>query len=239
MQHAYNVGGGQVCIKRYKMASAVVAGAPVIQGTEGGADTGIITSTTTSLANALGVVVDQGENNGEGGPNTTYSTTVRTVGSECVYGVIINPDSVWRALMVGSAANAAVRSTAVDVASTDGLTVKSAFDYNSPDMDGGVVWYTSGAYVGQSRKITSTAATAITVIHPFSGSADAVGDLFQAIDYFTATLGVTLSTNLLNVRVDIAATGGAAVVVDHELNGTGNSFLHIMLQDHVFAGQVT
>lgn len=238
MQLAYMLGGGSPVIKRYKMNSAVIAGAAVIRPTEGSTETGLLTSTATGMANAIGVVVDQGENN-NGGPNTVYSTTDRTVNTECVYGIVINPDAVWRMLMVGSAANAAVRSTAVDVASTDGLTVKSAFDYNSPDMDGGVVWYTSGAYVGQSRKITSTAATAITVIHPFSGASDAVGDTFQACDYSIGTLGVTTSTNLLNARVDIAATGAELVTVDHELNGTTDSFLHMMLEDHVFAGQVT
>jgi hypothetical protein len=238
MQHAYSLGGGTIVIKRYKVNSAVAAGVIVMRQAEGGAATGLITSTTTSAADAVGVVVDQGENNA-GGPNSVYSTTDRTVGSECVYGVIVNPDAVWRILMVGGAANEAVRSTAVNVASTDGLTVKSAFDYNSPDMDGGVVWYTSGAYVGQSRKITSTSSTAITVIHPFSGSADAVGDTFQAADYFTANLGITLSTDLLNARVDLAATGAELITVDTELNGTRDSYIHAMLEDHVFAGQAT
>jgi hypothetical protein len=43
-----------------------------------------------------------------------------------------------------------------------------------------------------------------------------------------------MSTNLLNVRGDIAATGAEARCVDLILNGRTNSSLELMISDHIF-----
>jgi hypothetical protein len=103
-------------------------------------------------------------------------------------------------------------------------------------MDEGTVWYNSGANGGASRKITSTTTTlTVTVIVPFA--ANRVGDNFMTIDYAQGQVtGVTMSTNLQNVRGEIAATGTTnAATVDLELNGTTDSYLHLVQLNHAFA----
>ncbi len=44
-----------------------------------------------------------------------------------------------------------------------------------------------------------------------------------------------MSTDLKNVRVDLAKTGADARIVDMELNGKDNSYLHLFLSDHILS----
>ena len=235
MQAAYGLSGGKLTIKKYKMAAAHAAGILVIRGAE--AATGLTTCTTTGAADTVGLTLDQGLNQGD--PITTYSTTQGD--PETIYSVCVNPDLVVRALLVGSAANAVMTLSTVTSAASNGLTAtstSSGLDYSSPSCDEGIIWYTSGGAASQSRWVTSVAATVVTVIVPFA--ANAVGDQFLVTPLqIGGVSAATFSTDLLNVRGDLAATGAAVAIVDHELNGAGNSYVHIMSADHVYAGVST
>jgi hypothetical protein len=47
---------------------------------------------------------------------------------------------------------------------------------------------------------------------------------------------VTLTTDLKDVRADIAVSTGATLTcVDLELNGTGDSYVHLIISDNVWA----
>jgi hypothetical protein len=229
MRFEYLLGGGAVTIKKYKMAAGHAAGIVVLVPAAGA--TGLSTSTTTSFADTVGVTMDAIL---AAGSPVAYSTTQGAV--EYLQSVIINPDAIFRALLVGSAANAALERRTVGTASSDGLTVVGTTgdtDPSSPDMDEGSVWYSSGANGGASRKITSTTTTlTVTVVMPFA--ANRVGDKYHTIDYTPGTKSVTMSTDLKNVRGDIAATGAAAYCVDLELLGAGNSEIDLSLNDHIF-----
>jgi hypothetical protein len=230
MQLGYLLNGGTPVIKKYKMAAGLAAGIIVLVPAAGA--TGLSTSTTTSWAASVGLTMDAILSAGQ---PVTYSTTQGAV--EYLQSVVINPDAVLRSLMVGSAANAAVELRTVGTASSNGLTAVGTAgetDPSSPDMDEGSVWYVSGANGGASRKITSTTTTlTVTVVMPFAGNK--IGDRFSTIGYTVGTVGgVTQSTNLLNTRVDIAATGAASVVVDLELKGNTDSYLHLVATDHAF-----
>lgn len=228
----YNtIGGSAPHYRRYKVAAAHAVGAPVIRTAAGA--TGVTIATTTSTANAIGVVQDNGADY-NAGVNIPYSTTQGDV--EAVYKVIINPDAIWRLLLnEGATDGTALTVRTVTTASSDGLVVTTGFDYSSPQMDEGTVWCTSGANVGQSRKITSTSTTAATVIMPFLNDT-VVGDTFQHAPYFVGNSPfVQLTSNLLNADNSIAVGSGAGFsVLDLELNGVSDSYVLAILIDHVF-----
>lgn len=239
MQFAHLLSGGTPVIKKYKAAAGHAAGIVLLQAAANA--TGVSTSTTTSWVNSIGLAMDGILKQGA---SVTYSTTQGA--DEYLQSVIINPDAVLRALMVGSAANASLENRTVGTASSNGLTVVGTTgdtDPSSPDMDEGTVWYNSGSNGGASRKITSTTTTlTVTVIMPFA--ANRVGDRYMTIPYSQGTSGtagaiLTLSTNLQNVRAELAPTGATAAVVDFELNGPSDSYLHVLQMDHIFAGQIT
>ena len=230
MRFAYTLGGGQPVVKKYKMAAGHARGIVVL--TAAANATGLSTSTTTSFADAVGVTMDAGPI--AVGNLATYSTTQGD--PEFLQSVLVNPDAVFQALMVGSAANAAIANNTIGTAASNGLTCVGTTgdqDPSSPSFDEGTVWYTTGSNASASRKITSvTTPLTTTVVMPFA--ANAVWDTYCIIDYTIGTIDVTTSTDLQNVRVDIAATGAEAVCVDLELNGRTNSYIHIKLHDHLF-----
>ena len=234
MQAAYGLSGGKLTVKKYKMAAAHAVGILVIRGAEGA--TGLTTSTTTGAADTVGVTLDQGIYQGN---TIAYSTTQGD--PEAVYSVCVNPDLVLRALLVGTAASGVMPTSIITTAASNGLTLTSttaAADFSSPDCDEGMVWYTSGGNANASRVVTGTAATVITVVMPFA--ANAVGDTFLVTPLQVAfTNQLTFSTNLQNVRGDLAPTGAVVATVDHELNGASNSYIHILSADHVFSGVST
>ena len=235
MEFAYTTSGGCAVIKKYKMAAGHAAGIIVVLAAANA--TGLSTSTTTSFADSVGLTLDADL---FAGAPITYSTVQNN--PEYIQSVVINPDAVLRALLVGSAANAALGNNTVGAASSNGLTAVGTAgdqDPSSPTMDEGTVWYTAGSNGGASRKITSvTTPLTTTVIMPFA--ANAVGDTYCLIPYFVGNqAGVTMSTNLQNVRGEIAATGAAAVCVDLDLLDRFSSKIHIMAQDSVFGGRPT
>ena len=235
MQFGYLLSGSAPVIKKYKSAAGHAAGILLTVSAAGA--TGVSTTTTTSWVDSVGLALD---GNVAQGANVSYSTTQNAV--EYLQSVIINPDAVLRALMVGSAVSAALENRTVGTASSNGLTVVGTTgdtDPSSPDMDEGTVWYTAGSNGGASRKITSTTTTlTVTVVMPFA--ANRIGDRYVTIPYSPGNkAGVTLTTDLLNVRCEIAATGATAVVVDLELKGNTDSYLQLLPMDSVFAGQIT
>jgi hypothetical protein len=232
MQYTYMLNGGCPVIKRYKTAASHLAG--IILLTPAGNATGVSVSTTTDWDNSVGLALDRSLS---AAAPIAYSTTQGD--PEPTQSVLISPSAVLRALLVGSATNAALEQRVVGTASSDGLTAVGTAgetDPNSPNMDEGTVWYNSGSNGGASRKITSTAnPLTVTVIVPFA--ANRVGDRFMTIDYSQGQVtGVTMSTNLLNVRGEMAATGSTnGATVDFELNGTTDSYLHLVQLNHAFA----
>lgn len=210
-------------IKRYKASAAYVRGIVMIKSAAN-ASGQMSTSTTTSTANGLGLLIDIA--NGRTGETLTYSTTQGA--DEAVYGVIVNPDAILRAQMVTGATGTAITGDTIVTASSNGLTFVGGTSVASPDMDEGIVWYTSGANVGKSRKITSTGATVTgTVLVPFA--ANAVGDTFCYAGINIGLQGVTLTTDLTKVRTDIAVSTGATLTcIDLELNGRTDSYAHFV-----------
>lgn len=225
MEYMGCLSGSTPVIKKYKASAAYVTGIVMIKSA-GGASGQMSTSTTTSIANALGLLLDQGMKSAAGGP-ITYSTTQGD--DEAVFGVIVNPDQILRAQMVTGATGTGITQDTIVTASSNGLTFVGGTSVASPDMDEGIVWYTSGANVGKSRKITSTGATVTgTVIVPFA--ANAVGDTFCYAGVNIGLQGVTLNTALTKVRADIAVSTGAGFsILDMELNGANDSFVHMTL----------
>lgn len=231
MTGAYAIGGGKLCIKKYKMSATTQDPGVLVLRSAADASGQITVSTTTGLADVVGLIVDTGVYQGN---VVEYSTTQGD--PEGIASVIINPDLVLRALLVGSAANAALTISTVTSAASNGLSAtstSSGLDYTNPDMNEGQIWYTRGAAASQSRKVTSTAATVVTVIVPFS--ANAVGDTFLTIGPSVGVQTGTLSTDLLNRRGDLAPASAALCDVDFELNGASSSYVHFVCTDHTFA----
>ena len=230
MKLGYLLSGGAPVIKKYKMAAGLAAGIIVLIPAANA--TGLSTSTTTSVADGVGLTMDAGQF--AFGDTVAYSTVQGEI--EHLQSVIINPDAVIEALLVGSATNAVLETRTVGTASSDGLTVVGTAgdtDPSNPDMDEGTVWYSVGGNGGASRKITSTTTTlTVTVIVPFA--ANRVGDRYHTVDYTPGTSGVTFSTNLQNVRGEIAATGATMRCVDLNLKGAGDTTIFLVNTDHAF-----
>lgn len=237
MEFAYDLVGGKAVIKRYHPAAAVVTvGKPFLKPAANG--TGLATSTTTSVADMVGVNVDtaayQAAQNADGTDNAA------------LMGVIINPLAVWRCKMSGGATeNTALSLQTVTTASTDGLTITTAAEWSSPEYDEGIVWGYDGPNAGVYRKLTSTSSTAGTVIQAFPRDT-VVGDNFLRAPYnFGGTTTVQLTTLLTQADASIAVgTGATFRVVDMLLrakdkDGRTNSFIYIQTSDSVFAAGIT
>lgn len=230
MTGAYAIGGGKLCVKKYKMSATTQDVGILMLRSASNAAGQITISSTGGLADAIGLMVD--------GPvfqGGAVDYSVVQGDPEAIASVIINPDLVLRALLVDTAANGAQTQGEITSAASNGLsatTTTGVADYTNPQHDEGLMWYTSGAAASQSRKITSTATTVLTVLVPFAGNA--VGDTFLATPSNVGLQTGTLSTDLLNFRADLAPTGAALSIVDFELNGATNSFIHFVTTDHTF-----
>lgn len=228
MQYMGCFAGSSPVIKRYKASATGYAVGILMLRSAANASGQMSTSTTTSTADALGLLIDTGD---KGGESVTYSTTQGA--DEAVYGVIVNPDAILRAQMVTGATGTSITGDTIVTASANGLTAVGGTSVASPDMDEGLLWYTTGANVGRSRKITSTSSVTATVIVPFA--ANAVGDTYCYAGLNVGLQGMTLTTDLKNVRADIAVSTGATLsALSFELNGTTNSFVHLIVGDNVF-----
>jgi hypothetical protein len=228
MQYAGNLSGSSPVIKKYKASAAMIAGIVVLRSASN-ASGQMSTSTTTSFADSLGLLLDNGL---ASGASVSYSTTQGA--DEAVWGVVVNPDQILRTQMVTGATGTSITADAVATAVSNGLTVVGGTSVASPDMDEGIIWFTSGANVGQSRKVTSTSTVTATVIVPFK-YASVVGDAFCYAGINIGLTGFTTTTDLTKARTDIAvSTGGSATCIELELNGTGDSYAHFVLGDQVW-----
>lgn len=233
MQYSGNISGSTPYIVRYKVSATGLAAGVIVCSAPDGSSGEIIVTAATATANQMGVVLDAA--NARTGETLTYSTTQGA--DEAAYSVIINPDQVLRALMVTGATGTSITQDTIATASSNGLTAVGGTSVASPDMDQGTLWYTSGANVGRSRKITSTSSVTATVIVPFA--ANVVGDTFLYAGISPGLQGITLTTSVQNARADIAvATGVNVTAIKMECNGSTDSFVHVVLTDHVFA-QIT
>jgi hypothetical protein len=221
--------GSSPVVKRYKAsATGYVAGLIVLRSAAN-ASGQMSTSTTTGAGDAIGVLLDVGDN---GGQSITYSTTQGA--DEAVFGVIVNPDAILRMQMVTGDTGTSITGDTIVTASSNGLTAVGGTSVASPDMDEGILWYTSGANVGRSRKITSTSSVTATVIVPFA--ANAVGDTYCYAGINIGLTGVTLTADLLKVRANVAVSTGAALTcLDLKLAGTTDSYADFLISDHVFS----
>lgn len=228
MQYLGNFSGSTPVIKKIKSSAAMIRGIVVLRSAAN-ASGQMSTSTTTDASNSIGLLIDNGNYLGD---VVNYSTTQGD--REAVWSVIVNPDQILRAQMVTGATGTAITGDTIVTASSNGLTAVGGTSVASPDMDEGILWYTSGANVGKSRKITSTSSVTATVIVPFA--ANAVGDTYAYAGVNIGLTGVTLTTDLTNVRTDIAiATGASLSCLDLELNGLSDSYIHLVLGDSVWA----
>jgi len=117
-------------IKKYKSSATTLI--PGILGIKSAANHSgqVSISTTTSVADTVGFILDNGE---KFGAATSYSTTQGAV--EGVISVIVNPDAILRAQMVTGATGTSVTADTVATAVTNGLTVVGGTSVASPDMD--------------------------------------------------------------------------------------------------------
>lgn len=233
MQYAYSLGGVNTPLIMKFQVNATLATANIPVLAPGAGNAGVQISTTTSLANVVGVTLD----------TATYVTAQQTDGTsaEREVSVIISPDAVWRAKMSGGATeNTALTQHTVSTASTDGLAITTGTAWDSATYDEGVTWGYTGANAGAKRKITSVSSTAGTVTVAFDQDT-AVGDIFLRAPYWPLDNGsktVQLSTLLTQADASIAVgTGGACRVIDLELrdasdSGTTNSFVLFIFDDH-------
>lgn len=232
MLEAGHLAGGAGVHRRYKIAATIAnAGIPAIAATDA---VGLRPATTTSFADSPGLILDTG----------TYSASQGATHAEGLVTVSVRPDLVIKALMSGGATEGtALTVLANTVASTDGLTITDA-DVGTADMVSGTVWGLSGANVGQSRVITThNSATDFAVTVAFLNDI-AVGDEFLFCPWSMVGTGgggidgvghVQATTLFTQANAAIASgTGGAAVVVDLELNGRTDSAVLFILQDHQF-----
>lgn len=229
MQVMGYMGGGSPMIVRFKVSATGMAPGVIACAAPDGSSGEMIVTAATATANQIGTLLDAA--NSKTGETLTYSTTQGA--EEAVYSVIVNPDQIIRGLMVTGATGTAITGDTIVTAASNGLTAVGSASVASPDMDQGTIWYTSGANVGRSRKITSTSSSTATVIVPFA--ANAVGDTYCYAGISKGLQGITLTTDVQKFRTDIAVATGVNVTCLHlELNGTRDSYAQVVLTDCVF-----
>lgn len=232
MNVAYILSGGAPVLKRYKIGVSVAAGVPVLERSAAG----VAVASTTAAGDAVGVSVDA----------STYTTTQAASMVEGVATVVINPDAILRAKMVGNAAGTSnVALTTNSVASSAGTTITittgDAAPNGTPDVTTlGTAYCVSGNNKGLSRLITSGGATTAVVTVPFPFTI-AVGDTFVLFPWSapgTSDQEATLTTDLTSVRTDAAVSGAVDIVVaDLEIDSElprSNSYLHLQLRDQIY-----
>lgn len=232
MLEAGHLCGGASLKKRYRIAATIAnAGIPAIAVTD---TVGIRPATTTSFADTPGLILD----------TATYSASQGATHAEGSVMVSVRPDLIVKALMcAGATEGTALTVLSNTAASTDGLTITDA-DVGTADMASGTVWCINGANRGQSRAIvTHNSAQDFVVTVAFLNDI-AVGDEFlfcpwsaygtgaSAIDGVGHVQATTLFTQANAIIA--SGTGGAAVVVDLELEGRTDSAVLFVFGDHQY-----
>lgn len=235
MEYAYMLNGGAPLFMKFQI-NETLANPGIVVLAPGANTAGVQISTTTSWANACGVTLD----------TATYVTAQQTDGSsaERLVSVIISPSALFRALMSGGAAEGtALTEYTISQATTDGLDVTdTSLTWTNPAWDEGSVFFTSGVNQGQLRKITVTGGSNEGTVSVAFDNDHGVGDKFIRMPWWfmdDTSDFVASTTNLYQADATIAVgTGGAAKVIDMELNGATDSFVIFNLSDHTL-GQTT
>ena len=232
MNYAWDEIGGQMILRDMKIsATFATAGILATVITDGLA--GIVVGLRTTVASQVGVTIDTG----------TYSTTQGAV--EGTVQVITNPYAVYRMLMVGDELDAQLSITTNSVVDTGGTIVTiTTGDVapNSPSMDEGTIVCVGGANLGQTRKITSVAATTATVTVPFLNDI-AVNDVFITVPWTpndVAGDNVNTSRTLANAEQDVAVGTGAdfrPLALEFDISSQANarqkSYVYANLVSHI------
>lgn len=238
MNFGYCLSGAAPRLKKYKVASTMIAGIPILNAASSAG--GLATSTTASAVNAVGVTQD----------GATFSATP-ALGAEGIITVMINPDAVWDCLLSGGAGTGTALITTTNSATSTTVVTISTNPAdpapNSPTMDEGTVFCIYGTNFGQSRKITSVGGSSATAAVAFYNTS-AVNDVFCLIPLppipDVAGNAVTLTTALTQLNMGTNATGAAMRLVELQLDYYGtrtsntayvsNTRAEMMLDDHVF-----
>ena len=237
MRLAYLLSGGAPHVKRYKIGSdCATLGMPIEAGIAGEAGVQKFADPTV-ITDAVGVNVD----------GDTFSTT-QGAGNEGVIGVIINPDAVYQARICTTATSGTQSQIITNSAASTGGTVVTITtgdqDPSGTSMDEGFAACIAGGNVGQIRKVTSVAATSVTVTVPFERTI-AVGDVFM-VGPWSPSPDVTgdqaqLTTDGIEVRNDIAQGTGAeirgveiGIDFSSQANARQRSYYYVLLDDHLF-----
>ncbi len=230
MDFARMLGGGTPEVMSFPIGDTHTT-AGVVTTAPGAGQAGMMVSTTTAMADAIGVTYDTG----------TYVTAQQTDGTsaERKVKVCVSPDAVYRALMSGGATEGtALTKYDVTSATADGLDVTDTdITWTNPAWDEGSVAFITGVNAGQLRKITVTGGSNEgTNATAFDGD-HAVGDLFIRFPWwFMDATSDALQTTTLLTQADASiavGTGGDVKIVDMEVNGASNSFVLFTLDDHV------
>lgn len=204
MQYAYDLGGGTPVIKTVKLGAAVNAGAiAMIDATN--AIGHVISNTTTSCADGLGVIVSAG----------TYSAAP-AAGAEGTCDVVCNPFQVIRARVSGSSVTGAALTTAnvftQTAASTTVITSAAVPAYTVNKNS--TIFCLTGANAGRSRIVTShvdSVSVTVTVAFPVSV---AVGDKLVVVPYEIGGVSVqTTATDFLEADGSVEIATGMNVAV--------------------------
>lgn len=214
MEYVGRLGGGAPLVRKYQVNSTF-ANAGVIARAPGAGNAGVVISTTTSAADSVGLSLD----------TATYVTAQQTSGSaERLLSVVCNPDQIIRALLSGGATEGtALTLLPITTATTDGLDITTGSAWDSPTYDEGIAWFYDGANAGAARKVTSVSSTAGTVTVAFDRDHQVGDNAMRAPFYPLGTATVTLTTNLTQVRADVAVATNTAELrcLDVELKDQG------------------
>lgn len=230
MEFSGTVSGSAPILKKLQVgAAAAYVGIPHLIV----AAAGVAQASTTGAADMIGCNLD----------TMTYSTTQGSGDSsaERLATFVVNSDAIWRARLSGGATSGtALTEYSVTTASSGGTAVTSTSISNwaSPQFDQGLVWFYTGANVGQRRIITSTSGTTGTVTTPFDYGT-VVGDTFLRAPVLPfGTVTAQLTTELYEVDASIAVgTGAPFLCIGVEANDKSNegnvkSYCYLVAGDH-------
>lgn len=225
-----------IILKSFIGISVPRIGVPLVQPGDG--EAGVMLGTTTAVDNLVGLAHSTG----------VYATAQQTDGSDpqAAIDVIVNPDAIFEAKLSGSATDdVALTLRTTLTANSNGLTITttSGDDWGTPTYAEGAIWGYDGANPGILRKITSVSSNVATVDVAFPAD-DVAGDnwLYAPVwPYENHTF--TLTTNLTQIRQDVAVAVNTAAFVCIELlardigeNGRTNSYVRMLSGNHIFGG---
>ena len=232
MEVAGLLSGGAPYIQKYQInADFANAGVPALVAVD--AEAGIDLPATGTFPDVVGITLDTG----------VFLSAQQTGNADPMVEVacVINPDAIVRVRLSGSGTEGtALTQYDVTAVSTDGLTVTTGDDFNTPDFDEGAVWGYDGANAKIIRRITATSTTVITVGVAFPNDT-VVGDNFLISPYSPTPTDVqdaTLSDAFTEFDASQAVGTGdpiSFIRYQHEDlagDGTLKSFVLINFPDH-------